>query len=285
MGLSFADFCASHGLIVGEPIPGRWMRCPTEDHPRSRNGAYRYIGDVGWAQNWATMMAPAMWREDRPTGAAQARDAARLRAAAEREVQRLRQRQDKAAASASALVQSCRLEEHNYLVMKGFSGLRGLVAEDGSLVIPMRSSVTGRLVGAQQIRWIESERRYDKRMLPGTRAKAAVLSLGMAHEERPWLVEGYATGLSVRAAMDLMRVRGPVIVCFSAGNLQTIAQTRADALVFADHDASGTGERIARATGRPWCMSPDIGDDANDMHRRHGIYKVAALMRPLMRSP
>jgi len=85
--------------------------------------------------------------------------------------------------------------------------------------------------------------------------------------------------------MDLMRVRGPVIVCFSAGNLQTIAQTRADALVFADHDASGTGERIARATGRPWCMSPDIGDDANDMHRRHGIYNVAALMRPLMRSP
>ena len=40
------------------------MAVPTDDHPRKRNGRYRWLGDVGWVQNWATMQEPAMWRSE-----------------------------------------------------------------------------------------------------------------------------------------------------------------------------------------------------------------------------
>ena len=51
--------------------------------------------------------------------------------------------------------------------------------------------------GAQLIRWLSEERKWEKKMLPGMRAKGAVLRLGSA---APWLTilcEGYATGLSI----------------------------------------------------------------------------------------
>ena len=42
--------------------------------------------------------------------------------------------------------------------------------------------------------------------------------------------------------------------------------------VFADNDASRTGERSAWKTGLPYAMAPTTGQDANDLHggRRDG---------------
>ena len=59
--MGFDDFARSHGLIVSSLIPHRWIATPTEDHPRKRNGRYKFLGDIGWVQNWATMQTPVMW--------------------------------------------------------------------------------------------------------------------------------------------------------------------------------------------------------------------------------
>jgi putative DNA primase/helicase len=50
-------------------------------------------------------------------------------------------------------------------------------------------------------------------------------------------------------------------------------------VVCADNDASGAGERAAKATGLPYTMPPDTGTDFNDMHQACGIYAVIAALR------
>jgi len=62
--MRFEDFARSHGLILSGIQLDRWMPTPTEDKPRSSNGRYKFLGNVGWVQNWATMDKPATWFED-----------------------------------------------------------------------------------------------------------------------------------------------------------------------------------------------------------------------------
>ena len=64
--MRFEDFARSHGLILRDIVPHKWVSTPTEDHPKKRNGRYKFIGDVGWVQNWATMDKPAMWKSKTP---------------------------------------------------------------------------------------------------------------------------------------------------------------------------------------------------------------------------
>lgn len=276
--MQFDAFCRAHGLIVDGITPGRWVRVPTTDHPRKKNGAYKYLGDIGWVQNHAVDMDVSTWRADEAS--LKDVDVQRIcRQAAEFD-ERMRQGWARAAERAQQMVQRAAFGEHPYLQIKGLGELRGLVLND-ALLVPMRHWRTNRLAGVQSIRWLEAERRYEKLMLPGMRAKGAVLRLGSPQAPRTWLVEGYATGLSVEAAARMLRLRDAVTVCFSAGNLVHVARQLQQAgqavAVFADHDASGAGERAAVQTGAPWCMSPVQGEDANDMHKR-GIFEVARLM-------
>lgn len=275
--MQFSEFCRAHGLIVDGPVvQGRWMRVPTTDHPRKRNGAYRYLGEIGWCQNHATQTDVSMWRSDADAPDIDREAVARKAAEFER---RMRDGWARAARRAGELIESAKRGEHNYLHIKGLGGERGLVCSDGALLVPMRHWRTNDVMGAQLIRWIEEELRYEKKMLHGMRAKGAVYRIGPAKACRTWLVEGYATGLSVAAAVGLLRLRDAVLVCFSAGNLMHVAPLVGGLrLVFADHDASGAGLRAARATGLRYCMSDTEGDDANDLHAREGIYRVAALM-------
>jgi putative DNA primase/helicase len=62
-------------------------------------------------------------------------------------------------------------------------------------------------------------------------------------------------------------------VCFSAGNMLKIAATLPGGYVIADHDASGTGERVAREIGWPYWMSDQLGD-CNDHHLREGLFRT-----------
>lgn len=278
--MQFDAFCRAHGLIVDDIEPGRWMRVATTDHPRKKNGAYKYLGDIGWVQNHAVDMDVATWRADEKSR--ENLDLSRIHAQAAEFDDKMRRGWERAAQRAEQMVRQARPGEHNYLHFKGFAELPGLVMSDEALLVPMRHWRTNRIVGAQLIRWLETERRYEKKMLPGMRAKGAVLRLGSPQAPRTWLVEGYATGLSVEAAVRLLRLRDSVTVCFSAGNLVHVARCLAEdgreVLVFADHDASAAGERAALQTGAPWCMSPLQGEDANDMHKRAGIFQVSAAM-------
>lgn len=277
MATSFHDFCRAHGLIVDQLKEGRWVRVPTTDKPRHRNGAYKFLGNVGWCQNHAQSMEVSMWR---PDGDAPQIDTQRIAEQAAAFERKQREGWARAAVRADALLADARPGDHNYLASKRLADVRGLVLPDGTLFVPMRDWQTNGLRGAQLIRWDADERRYDKKFLPGMRSKGAVFRLGSAYAGRSWLVEGLATGLSVAAALTLMRLRDSVVVCFSAGNLVHVARMlRGDRIVFADNDASGTGERAAQSTGLPYCMAPTVGQDANDVHCQEGLYALAALMR------
>jgi hypothetical protein len=117
--MRFEEFARVHGLIVRHLIPHRWVSTPTEDHPTKRNGRYKFLGDVGWVQNWATMDRPEMWRSDvvRP-----AYIQVRERADADRERQ---EAASKAASKAGWIMHQTKLGTHCYLDRKGFPDEEG----------------------------------------------------------------------------------------------------------------------------------------------------------------
>lgn len=275
--MEFLPFCRALGIVIDAiPPAGVWKRYPTTDHPRTRNGAVKWMGEVGFAQNHATQTDVSVWLPDGDAPNVDREAINRQVAAFE---QKMRDGWARAAKRAHELVASAKPAEHNYLHIKGFVGARGLVLPDGALLIPMRHWRTNDLVGAQVIRWIGDEKRYEKKMIHGMRAKGAVFRLGSRHATRTWLVEGFATALSVEAAVGLLKLRDAVLVCFSAGNLQHVAPLlTGERVVFADNDASGAGEHAAQATGLRYCMAPTVGHDANDMHMVNGIYRVSSLM-------
>ena len=122
-----------------------------------------------------------------------------------------------------------------------------------------------------------NERKYEKKMLTGMRAKNAVFHIGNRMAEDTWLVEGYATGLSVYHALRSCGMNASVVVCFSAGNMVAVAsQIPGRVFVFADDDESGTGAKSAEATERPWTMPDQVGYDANDLHQKEGLFAVVS---------
>ena len=270
--MRFEEFAAAHGLIIHYVEYGAWRRVPTTDHPRKRNGAYRHLGEVAFVQNHATMSEVSVWHPDADRDIRIDSEAIARRAAEADRARRLAQLA--ASAKAQAIIKTCRLSTHPYLASKGFPDALGLVTEAGELIIPMRDCETGAVLGAQKIALIENE--WEKKMLFGMRAKGASYRIGNARAPELWFVEGYATGLSVDSALKLLRISAAVMVCFSASNLVYAASRIAGRrFVFADNDASLTGERSAWKTGLPYAMAPTTGQDANDLHMAAGVMAVA----------
>ncbi len=269
--MMFQDFAAAHGLIVRHVEFGRWVRVPTTDHPSKRNGAYRHMGDCAHVQNHATMTDVATWFHDSDSDIRIDADAVRRRCEkAARELQEGRQR---AANRAADMLHQATLEKHAYLDGKGFPDERGNVLASDSgplLLIPMR--VSGRLVGVQSI-----TADGDKRFLFGQQCSGAEYVID--NKGRDFFCEGYATGLSVRAALSALKMRYRIHICFSAHNMQKMARACEGGIVIADNDTSGTGLRAARESGRKWIMSSEPGEDANDWHRRVGTFRFAQGIR------
>lgn len=261
-------------------VPGRWMRFPGAGKGRSnRSGWCRLItptlavfGD--WSSNFT-----ATWKDDAHQDNEQtrrmleeARDRERIYAAEQRK------RQKQTSLEAQALVRKCEYRTHWYLERKGFPHEKGLVHDD-QLVIPMRDIDNyTRVLSAQLI-----APDGTKRFLPGGRAKGAIHRLGPARGS-PVLCEGYATGMSIAAALKRLPGEHPVMVCFSANNLEFIAtRVPRTAVVAADNDMSATGERAAIATGLRWTMPYEVGTDWNDLHAAMGLHVVVERMRELLR--
>jgi phage/plasmid primase-like uncharacterized protein len=268
----FISFCRSLGLMINEYPPfGRWCRYSTEDHPSKKNGAVKYLGDVGWAQNHSLMSEPATWFPDSSDDIRIDADAIRRRC--EKAARELQEGRQKAAKRAADMLRQCSLERHAYLDGKGFPDERGnvLALESGPLLlIPMR--VSGRLVGVQTI-----TTDGEKKFLFGQQCSGAEYVID--NKGRDFFCEGYATGLSVRAALSALKMRYRVHVCFSAHNLAKLAGACEGGLVIADNDLSGAGLRAAQLCGRRWIMSDMQGEDANDWHRRLGTFRFAQELR------
>lgn len=279
--MNFLDFIAAHGLIVEHLIEGRWVRVKTVDHPKKRNGAYRFLGDVGFVQNHATMDRVAVWRNGSNAGFM---DRSELRA--RQAISRAHDKalQSEARAKAQALLERCRIETHPYLAAKGFPDELVHVL-DSRMLVPMRSFRNYRQLNSVQFISAAGEKKF----LTGGQAKGSVFEIGPSRAKERWLVEGFATALTVRLALEKLYREVLVIVCFSAGNVAYIGRLVKmmdwKAFVFADNDESGAGAKAAAETGLPWLMAPEVGMDANDWHQRHGIAEVAKLIRNRAHNP
>lgn len=270
--MRFEDFARSHGLIIREVIPHKWVSTPTEDHPKKRNGRYKFLGDVGWVQNWATMPKPSMWKSDSPTRSLATYQAIR-NADQEREEEARR-----AAAKAGWILKTSNIGHHLYLESKGFPDETGHIWENEGqrlLVIPMRIGDT--LAGVQLI-----DHEGKKKFLRGQRTKGAFFKIDA--KGIPIFCEGYATALSVRAVMKLIKIRYCIYVCFSAGNIKTVADSVFGGIVIADNDPNGVGEQAARDTNKPYWLSDSIGEDFNDYHHRVGDFRASQSLKKIILS-
>lgn len=277
--MNFAQFACSYGLIIHDVYPGaRIKRCPTELHPRSDNGAYFYDGDRGWVMAWDGDGKVHWWNDE---NAVPWTDAEKREWAARKRHDELKREEgyQRAAQAAEAALRACKPAEHVYLRSKNLPETMGLVNEAHELMVPMRTVDTNQLLGVQIIKWLTNEREWQKKMFPGMKAKGAVLRLGPRHGAETWLCEGYATGLTIEAAIRRLNLNACVMICFSDRNMVHVApMATGRKFVFADHDESGAGERAARDTGLPYCMSPTSGEDANDMYSRAGLTAVGKLI-------
>lgn len=261
--MDFLSFCAAHGIIINHAPPiGIWKRYPTTDHPKSRNGAVKFMGDHAFVQNHATDTEVSVWNTDAPVNI----DVARIARAARDAEMLKRKAQAEAAAKAKAILEQTALGKHDYLKAKGFPDDWGRVwVKDGEqiLVIPMWAD--GYMVGCQLIK-----PDGDKKFLYGQRTSGATFCIDNKGDNI--LCEGFATAMSIQKAMKSLKRPYTIHVCFSAGNMKRVAEGKRG-LVIADNDASGTGERVAKEIGWPYWMSPVVGQDFNDYHMEHGLYK------------
>lgn len=261
--MEFLSFARSHGLLMEYTIQdGRVHRVPTEAKPRRRNGAYQYDGASGWVQDWTIHERAIAFRSSHPAPALRVRppviDYEAERAAAK--------------CAAQQIIARCFVEQHPYLKNKGFPIDKAFVdRQDSMMVVPMHiASRYGEIVSVQRI-----SADGEKRFLRSGAAKDAVFHLGRGPDD--FLVEGYATALSVRAALSSMYRKARVVVCFSAGNLARVARFYPRGTVVADNDVSGAGEAAARASGLRWVMPTSTGD-ANDLHQSDGLGAVCAMI-------
>jgi putative DNA primase/helicase len=281
--MSFILFARAHGVDI-EPskfFPSeRIRRCGTVEKPRSGNGAYFYDGQRGWVMDWSGE-ARVIWYEDpnaKPWTSEQKREwmDKRKTANASRDTE-----YEKAAQRAYTTLKAAKSTKHDYLHLKGFPDLEGLVLED-SLLVPMRNVVTNNLQGYQRIFWDEASRKWEKKMLLGMRARNAVMFMGDRKAEEVWLCEGYATGLSILHALRSVGLKASVVVCFSASNMVAVAdQIGGQRFIFADNDESKTGEKSAIQTELPWTMADTVGFDANDLHKQNGLFAVVGKIMTL----
>ena len=280
--MEFVNFARAHGLEIRNLYPSQKInRCGTTDKPNSKNGAWFWDGERGWIFNWATE-ARVQWFQDKDAKPWTEED--KLAWKNRRNAANATQDQGhiKAAKRAEEMLAKGVQGEHNYLHMKGFGDMHGIVLDD-LLLIPMRNISTNLLQGVQTIRWIDTERRYEKKMIYGMKAKEAVFRMGIRTSET-FLCEGYSTGLSIAKALRSIGSDASVVVCFSAGNMEHVAPLiKGRKFIYADNDESGTGERAAKATGLPFCMSETVGHDANDDHVRSGLMAVCKKLMEVRR--
>ena len=176
---------------------------------------------------------------------------------------------------------------HPYLVAKGFPNERTLLHE-GKILLPMFHPSNPKQITS----WQTIDENGVKQFPWGGRVKGSCYTLSPPDgvPSTIALVEGYATGLSVRDALKSIYQRPLVAVCFSGGNLKPVAQSynrsASRVIIIADNDASGAGMRYAldaaQAIGvsndRIW-HPPYVGQDANDFALQYGIRELANALR------
>ena len=270
--MTFQDFARIHGLIINHVVMNKSVRVPTEDKPRKTNGSYKFLGDVGFVMNFATMDKPAVWFDkDVPVAPRPKNDINKLwNAISDIETN---VKKDKATKKAGWIMKQTKIDTHPYLAKKGFPQDKGYVwvkDEEPLLVVPM--SVDKRLVGCQLIK-----SNGDKKFLYGQTTKNAVFTFDA--KGMPFFCEGYATALSLRQVLKASNIKYCIYVCFSASNMKLVAKSVSGGLVIADNDTNGIGEKTAINIGKRYWISDTIGQDFNDFHISNGDFKASQSLK------
>lgn len=214
MSLTFEQAMRLSGLLPRAIIAdGKWRRCPTEDHPRKRNGAYILHPDGrGYWRNWALDDGVNAWADDNATQA-KPMDMERIKAQRDRE----RQYRIQSVRSARQFWNHSRPLSlpHAYIAKKGLLplGCAGLRVNDGLLVIPVMLGDS--LISVQTI-----DAEGSKKFWPGAPVKSGCFILHRDRFAITIFCEGLATGLALFQSVKNARV----IVCFNAGNLLDVTQ-------------------------------------------------------------
>ena len=209
--MNFVQFAQACGVLIDNLYPGdRIKRCGTVENPRSKNGAYFWDGQRGWVFAWDGA-ATVQWFNDPSVKPWTDEEKAAWKAKRQASQAAHEHEHRRAAARASDMLNEAKLGEHNYLHIKGFPTAHGFVASDSALLIPMRSVINNDLQGVQVIRFVDAETGYEKKMVPGMKAKGAVFRMGDKAAPEVILCEGYATGLSILAALRSVGLRASVL--------------------------------------------------------------------------
>jgi putative DNA primase/helicase len=272
--MTFIDFAREHGILIDRvPQIGIWKRYPTSDHPKTRNGAVKFMGTFAFVQNHAMDTEVSIWKSESTNGYDQAQIMRDVK-----DAENKKQLDQKAATNKAAwILGQCQDAKHEYLKAKGFEDEYGKVwLKDGNklLVIPMR--IEGNLVGCQTI-----SEEGEKKFLFGQRT--ANSSFIFDNKGANIFCEGYATALSIRKCLKSYKKRYKIYVCFSANNMLKVARDIGQGYVVCDNDASLTGEKIAKEIGFPYWISDQLGEDFNDTHRRLGTFKAGSSLLQSLR--
>jgi len=259
--MDFLDFARAHGILIQHmPRIGEWMRFPTVDHPKKRNGAVKFMGAFGFAQNHATQTEVSIWRSEGEVTVSMTR-------AIEQADREIKDGQRKAAETAKWIIAQCQHGKHDYLKAKGFPDEQGYIyVKDGVQLLTIPMWVGRNLVGVQLI-----DPAGQKKFLRGQLTSKAEFVFNNSGPH--YLCEGYATALSLRHILKSLKKTYTIHVCFSAGNMVKVAEGLTG-FVIADNDKSKTGEDTAKKIGWPYWMSDAIGEDLNDFARRVGLFRA-----------
>jgi putative DNA primase/helicase len=194
---------------------------------------------------------------------------------------------EEAAISANQLWEEARIEgASEYLDKKQVMayGLRFSEDQHGRFVMVPLYDASGKLWNVQKIYDPRPNGSNNKWFVTGGRKKGCSYLFGASLSnlvnqdgiaETFFVCEGYATGLSLHAALRSVGLKASVVVCFSASNMLAVAdQVKGLRFIFADNDESKTGEEFAEKTGLPWTMADTVGFDANDLHKNNGLFAL-----------
>jgi phage/plasmid primase-like uncharacterized protein len=171
-------------------------------------------------------------------------------------------------------------EDHPYLVKKGIKPHTAKISKHGDLILPLKL-VTGDIVSLQYIKG-DGTKRFHK----GSSTKEGMEIIGrFTKAKRIFICEGYATGATIHEHTGM-----PVIIAYSAGNLDTVARIMkvevpdAEFMIVADNDESGVGQAKATEAGvrnNMQVIIPPVVGDVNDYAQAGG--NISALLMPKKR--
>ncbi|HEU4682957.1 MAG TPA: hypothetical protein VFS39_00460 [Nitrospira sp.] len=286
--------CASVGILPPKSWrEGRWCKADTLSGKNGK-GDGRVMVEEGrvTVHNWQTGVSRTVWLNEDPSPVERRQMAEKRR----EDDRKARERAAEAARIAKRLVDAAALGTHPYLARKGFPAEKALVldaktireiageyliAGERAIIIPAR---IGNTLSSAQLIFEDG----TKKFLSGGRVDGTCHRI--ANGQTTWLCEGFASGLSLRAALKGLKRTDTILCCFSASNVATIARQAEGSLIVTDHDKPiehfgglGTGEHYARLSGRPYVMPPTLGQDVNDMHMSEGIFAVQKMLARFLR--